>query len=178
MNPRPSSHQSSRSPGAGRFVCGVTCLVTVVSLFVVGLLARSFAQDQEQPVVEQPTLGQVKNFAVPDYYDPPNQDQMKSLLRGAEAQPQPNGRVLIKDLQLETYNTNGSTAMIVRAPDCTYDQINQTATSSNRIEASSGDGKLHIEGEGFRWEQAGSMFTISNSVHTTIRRELDNAVLQ
>jgi hypothetical protein len=122
-----------------------------------------------------PSFGQVKNFFVPDYYDPPNQNQMKSLLRGAEAEPQPNGNVLIHELQLETYSTDGKLQMSVHAPVCSYNSATQTASSASHIEARSGDGHLLIEGEGFLWLQTNSTFTISNRVHTIIRQEPDKS---
>jgi hypothetical protein len=121
-----------------------------------------------------PAFGKVKNFFVPDYYDPPNQNQMKSLLRGAEAEPQPNGWVLIHELQLETYGTDGKLEMSVHAPQCYYNSATQSATSASHIEARSGDGHLMIEGEGFLWQPASSIFTISNRVHTTIRQASEN----
>lgn len=122
-------------------------------------------------VPEEASLGRVKDFFVPDYFDPPDQNKIKSLLRGAEARPQPNARVYIKEAQLETYRLDGKAEMIVRAPECIYNQATQTASSTNRIEARSGDGRLFIEGEGFNWEQTNSVFTISNRVHTIIRSE-------
>jgi hypothetical protein len=122
-----------------------------------------------------PAFGQVKNFFVPDYYDPPNQNQMKSLLRGAEAEPQPNGCVLIHELQLETYGIDGRLQMSVHAPVCSYNSATQSASSSSHIEARSGDGHLLIEGEGFLWKQTNSTFTVSNRVHTIIRQEPDKS---
>jgi hypothetical protein len=122
-----------------------------------------------------PSFGQVKNFFVPDYYDPPNQNQMKSLLRGAEAEPQPNGSVLIHELQLETYGTDGKLQMSVHSPVCSYNSATQTASSASHIEARSGDGHLLIEGEGFLWLQTNSTFTVSNRVHTIIRQESDKS---
>ena len=37
----------------------------------------------------------LKDFRVPEYYDPPHETQMKSLLQGAEAEPQADGKVQI-----------------------------------------------------------------------------------
>jgi hypothetical protein len=122
-----------------------------------------------------PAFGQVKNFFVPDYYDPPNQNQMKSLLRGAEAEPQPNGCVLIHELQLETYGIDGRLQMSVHAPVCSYNSATQSASSASHIEARSGDGHLLIEGEGFLWLQTNSTFTVSNRVHTIIRQGSDKS---
>ena len=161
-----------RTPSTTRaLTCGISLRLLVALALLGGHGGRLFAQETNAPVDDAtatPTFGRVKNFSVPDYFDPPNQNQMKSLLRGQEAQPQPNGRVFIRGLQVETYRLDGSTDIIVRAPECLYDSVEQTATSATRIEARSGDGKLFIEGEGFRWQQTNSTFTISNRVHTII----------
>jgi hypothetical protein len=146
---------------------GLVALIVLATSMCVGFL---FAQS-----LPEPSFGRVKDFYVPNYYDPPNQNQMKSLLRGAEAQPEPNGRVLIKGLLLETYHEDGKTEMIVRARECIYDQGQQTASSPSRIEARSGDGKLYIRGEGFLWQQTNSLFTISNRVHTIILQPMAKA---
>ena len=135
-----------------------------------------FAQATNAPTATPPAaaeaanFGRVKDFYVPDYYEAPHQNQMKSLLRGAEAEPQPNGRVLIHELLVETYNLDGTTELVVRAPECTYNSVTQTASSAGRIEARSGDGKMLIRGGGFLWQQTNSLFTISNRVHTVIRQ--------
>lgn len=161
-----------RTPSTARVLNSGILLRLLVALALPGMPGGIFsAQETNAPVdevVATPTFGRVKNFSVPDYFDPPNQNQMKSLLRGQEAQPQPNGRVFIRGLQVETYRLDGSTDITVRAPECLYDSVEQTATSASRIEARSGDGRLFIEGEGFRWQQANSTFTISNRVHTLI----------
>lgn len=139
-----------------------------------------FAQETNAPAATAPpaeaaNFGRVKDFYVPDYYEAPHQNQMKSLLRGAEAEPQPNGRVLIHELLVETYNLDGTTELVVRAPECVYNSVTQTASSTGRIEARSGDGKMLIRGEGFLWQQTNSLFTISNRVHTIIRHSPDIA---
>ena len=62
----------------------------------------------------------VKNasdFSSVEYYDPPNQMQIKSRLAGAEAVPQADGRVLIQQLKLEIFETNGRPKYVVEAPE-------------------------------------------------------------
>ena len=166
-------------PIARVLTCGIVLrlLVALVSPVVAGGIA--FAQETNAPVdevVATPTFGRVKDFSVPDYFESPNQNQMKSLLRGQEAQPQANGRVFIRGLQVETFRLDGSIDITVRAPECLYNSVEQTATSAGRIEARSGDGRLFIEGEGFRWQQTDSTFTISNRVHTIILQPSLNAL--
>lgn len=170
MKTSPARNRPRHSARTGRSAVGWLPVVGAVAALILHGWCRVLPAEDKIP--DQASLGQVKDFFVPDYYDPPNQNQMKSLLRGAEAQPQPDRRVLIKELQLETYAPDGKPTMIVRAPDCIYDVINQTASSTNHIEARTADGKLFIEGYGFLWEQTNAIFTISNRVHTTIREEL------
>ena len=111
----------------------------------------------------------VKDFNWPEFYDPPHQNQMKLLLAGAEAQPQPNGKFLIKELKLETYRENGEREVTVVAPECVYDSAHRVANSAGRLQVRTGDGQFAIEGEGFLWQQTNSTLIISNRVHTIVR---------
>jgi len=120
---------------------------------------------------QQSIFGRVKDFSVPEYYDPPRQNQVKSLLTGAEAQPQADGTFLIKEVKLETYRETGERTVIVVAPECVYDSARRTASSASRIQVQTGDGQFSIEGEGFLWRQSVSSLIISNRVHTTVRLE-------
>ena len=108
------------------------------------------------------------NFTSVEYFEPPDQQQMKSRLSGAEAQPQAGGLLLIKQLKLEMFNVDGRTEMIVNAPECVYDTFNGTASSPGHLQLQTGDGKFRVEGEGFLWRQTNSFLTISNSVRTVI----------
>ena len=137
-----------------------------LAALVAGALSWSlFAQET------MPALGRVKNFFVPDYYPPPNQNQMKSLLRGAEAQPQTDRSVLIKELSVETYRPDGTVELTIHSPECSYNPAEQSAASASHIEARSGDGRLLVEGEGYFWQNADSTFVISNRVHTIVQPE-------
>jgi hypothetical protein len=120
-------------------------------------------------------VGTASNFTMSEYYDAPNEKQMKSLILGAEAQPQPGGRYLIKGLHLELFTEKGERQMIVEAPECVYDGAKRMANSSGRLQAQSGDGRFFVEGEGFLWRQDAVTLTISNRVHTTLRGALDKA---
>lgn len=120
---------------------------------------------------QQPALGRVKDFSVPEYYDPPHQDQVRSLLTGAEAQPQGRGKFLITELKLETFRQNGEREITVTAPECVYDSGPGSASSAGRLLVQTGDNRFSIEGEGFLWRQTNSSLIISNRVHTVIRPE-------
>jgi len=112
------------------------------------------------------------DFTSVEYFEPPNQQQIKSRLSGAEAQPQAGGLLVIKQLRLETFNANGKPEMVVNAPECVYNTFNRTASSPGHLTALTGDGKFRVEGDGFLWRQNDSFLTISNHVRTVI----ENAV--
>jgi hypothetical protein len=116
-------------------------------------------------------FGRIKNFSAPDYYTPPNQNQVKSLISGTQAEPRPEGRFLIEELKAETYLENGERESVLRAPECLYDSAKHEASSAGWIQMESGNGGLFIEGEGFLWRQDDSTLIISNRVHSVIRQQ-------
>jgi lipopolysaccharide export system protein LptA len=66
------------------------------------------------------------------------------------------------------FETNGQPQVVVSAPECIYDLSDHLANSPGKLFLRNGDGKIHIEGEGFLWRQAESFLTISNDVKTLI----------
>ena len=118
---------------------------------------------------QQNTSGHASDFTSVEYYEPPNQQQVKSRLSGAEASPERGGGLLVvKQLKLETFDVNGKSEIIVDAPECVYDTLNGVATSPGQLQVRTGDGKFRVEGEGFLWRQTNSFLTISNHVRTVI----------
>lgn len=118
---------------------------------------------------QQNTSGHASDFTSVEYYEPPNQQQIKSRLSGAEASPEPGGGLLVvKQFKLETFDVNGRPEIVVDAPECVYDVLHGVATSPGQLHVRTGDGKFHVEGEGFLWRQTNSMLTISNRVLTVI----------
>jgi hypothetical protein len=108
------------------------------------------------------------DFTSVEYFASPHQQQMKSRLSGAEAQPQAGGLLVIKQLKLETFTMDGKAEFIVEAPECVYDTQKNAANSSGHLQLRTGDGKFHVAGEGFLWRQNDSFLTISNQVRTVI----------
>ncbi len=108
------------------------------------------------------------DFTSVEYFEPPHQQQMKSRLSGAEAQPQAGGLLVIKQLKLETFDVNGKPEIIVHAPQCVYDTFNRVANSPGHLRLQAGDGRFQVEGDGFLWRQNDSLLTISNNVRTVI----------
>ena len=105
-----------------------------------------------------------------EYYEPPHQQQVKSILSGAEAPPQPGGLLIIKQLKLRTFGVDGTPEKVVTAPECIYDTLGATASSAGPLQLQNVDGKFLVEGEGFLWRQTNSLLTISNNVRTLIEK--------
>ena len=117
---------------------------------------------------QQATTGHANDFSSVEYFEPPHQQLMKSRLSGAEAQPQAGGLLVIKQLKLETFDTNGAPGLIVKAPECVYDTLHGVASSPGHLRLETADASSHVEGDGFLWRQANSFLTISNDVQTVI----------
>src|SRR3990172_3056390 len=90
------------------------------------------------------------DFTTSDYYDPPHETQVKWRLRGAEAQPQADGRFLIRQASLETFRESGERDLLVEAPECTFDSTSREAYSGGRLRVQTGEGRFEIEGGGVR----------------------------
>ncbi|MGO8838956.1 MAG: hypothetical protein ACLQAH_12400 [Limisphaerales bacterium] len=118
----------------------------------------------------QPT-GHATDFTTTEYYEPPHQQQVKSILSGAEAQPQPGGLLIIKQLKLRTFGLDGTPEKVVTAPECIYDTQGATASSAGPLQLQNVDGTFRVEGEGFLWRQTNSFLTISNNVRTWIEKD-------
>jgi hypothetical protein len=117
---------------------------------------------------QQNGVQHANNFTTTEYYEPPHQQQIKSILSGAEALPQPGGLLIIKQLKLKVFDLDGNLKIIVTAPECIYDTMGGTASSAGPLQLQNGDGKFRVEGEGFLWRQTNSFLTISNNVRTVI----------
>ncbi|MDE3066113.1 MAG: hypothetical protein KGJ60_01035 [Verrucomicrobiota bacterium] len=142
----------------------------VTGLFIAGVI--SFFAFATGVYAQPDTAGRATGFSSVEYYDPPHQQQVKSRLSGAEAQPQPGGLLLIKHLKLETFGVDGKPEIVVNAPECLYDTVNGVARSPGRLQARTGEGKVRIAGEGFLWRQNDSSLTISNHVQTVIEQPM------
>ena len=122
-------------------------------------------------VTDTPTpkdAGHTRDFISVEYYDAPNATRMKTRLTGAEAQPLAGGLLLLKQLKVESFSTNGTVQAVVKAPECVYDMQHRMANSAGHLQLQRGDGKIRTEGDGFLWRQDDSFLTISNHHHTMI----------
>jgi len=152
----------------------VTCHLSRVTLLLAAgaILLFAVPDGPAQPGGVQ----HASDFTSVEYFEPPHQQQMKSRLSGAEAQPQAGGLLVIKQLKLETFNADGKPEIVVMAPECVYDTFNHVANSPGHLEVQAGNGKLHVEGDGFLWRQNDSFLTISNHVRTVIAGALGTKV--
>lgn len=119
---------------------------------------------------QQNVAAHANNFSSVEYFEPPHQQQMKSRLSGAEARPQAGGLLVIRELKLEIFSTNGAPEMVIKAPHCVYNTQSGEANSPGHLWLETGDGDSHVEGDGFLWRQSNSFLTISNNVHTVIEK--------
>ena len=128
---------------------------------------------------QNPTSSTVRGFQAPlDYFDPPHELQVRSFLEGTEAEPGPDGVILIQNAKLQTFHEDGSREMIVRAPHCVFDSRQRTVSDAGPLQVQTSDNKLLLEGVGFFWQQTNSDLIISNQVRTTIRGALTNTFTQ
>lgn len=138
-----------------------------------GLVA--FALAVALGVRAQPTAtGRANDFTSVEYYEAPNQQQIKTRLAGAEGVPLAGGLLVVKQLKLETFDVTGKPEWLIEAPECVYDTVKSTASSPGKVHLQTGDGKVSVEGEGFLWRQTDSFLTISNRQHTVLKTEAEN----
>jgi hypothetical protein len=140
---------------------GIIVIWILLTLIAPGPFAVAHAQSN--------VVGHASDFTSVEYYPAPNQQQMKSRLSGAEAQPLPGGLLAIKQLKLETFGLDGKSEIVVNAPECVYDQLSGTASSAGRLQVQYQEGKIRIAGEGFLWRQGDSFLTISNRISTVLQ---------
>jgi hypothetical protein len=155
--------RGEKTAGARRVTIPATCSWLRFRRWLIAGVLLFFAA-MENPAQQTPG-----GFTSVEYYSTaPNPAQMKSRMSGSEAQPLPGGLLVIKQLKLETFYTNGSPQAIIEAPECIYNTVLNTANSAGHLHLQSGDGKIRTEGDGFLWRQDDSFLTISNHVHTVI----------
>ena len=118
-------------------------------------------------------LGPLKGFQIPDYYaaKPGATNQLRSILQGAVARPQSDGRFLIEGFRLTMFEQTGRTNALIEAKDCVYESKTKSVYSTNSLKARSGNGNLAIGGVGFFWSQTNNSVTISNQVRTRIEQD-------
>lgn len=115
-----------------------------------------------------PVGGTATDFSAVQYFEAPHLQQIKSRLSGAQAQPLPGGLLLIKQIKLETFDTNGKPQLIANAPECIYNPSTGVANSPGEVHMRTGNGQLRMDGQGFLWREQESFLTISNRIRTIL----------
>jgi lipopolysaccharide export system protein LptA len=143
-------------------------------LGVLVLLGFAGGGAHEQKLQRRPDLLE-GNGKLAEYYGPPNQTRMKSLLAWTRGQPLTNGLWLITEPDLQTFSVQGERTLGVQAPQCIVDRRGgavRTVSSSGPMQAQLAGGKFSISGAGFLWRQTNSDLFISNDVHTVLHPDL------
>ena len=148
---------------------GAKTIFCVATVFFLAAAART----QEQ-LKQLPPVGYATNFSSVTYFDPPHEQSVKVRLSGAEASPLPGAKFELKEMKVEKFNSDGRLEAQVRAPECTYAIFDKLASSPGHLELASGDGKFHVEGDGFLWREKTSSLIISNHVRTVINIGITN----
>jgi lipopolysaccharide export system protein LptA len=136
-------------------------LIAVLSL----LYALSAIRVQSQQV-------EGSNFkAIGDFFEPPNDKQMKSLIQSARWRHQGSQTVLY-DVKVQRFHTNGTVELIVEAPEGFYDETRKSVDSPGPVQFRTADGRFALSGVGYLWLQTNSTLYISNRVQTIVLPEL------
>ena len=121
-----------------------------------------------------PQVKVTKGFTVP--YSDPKDPRKRILFAGDEAIPVMANSGLIRVLGFRiTKFVDGDRSkpeLIIEAPECIFDRLTYTASSSGPVKAYTANTNYLHEGIGFRWQQSRTNITLvlSNSVHTVLQR--------
>jgi len=138
-----------------------------------GLLVLAFLLLPELAAKAQPqAVGQGKGITFAEYYPAPKETQMKSLLKAGSGKALGPDQYLLTDLVLTTFKITGEGEIVIKAPECLYNQRKGVASSTGALQLESAEGKFSLEGEGFLWQQTNSSLFISNRVQTLVAPEL------
>jgi len=122
----------------------------------------------------QPVEG--SNFkAAGEFFEPPNERQMKSLIESARWRHQ-GAQTALYDVKVQTFRTNGAVELIIEAPECFYDVSRKAINSPGPVQFRTADGRFFLSGIGFTWLQTNSTLYISNQVQTVVIPELIEGV--
>ena len=139
------------------------------------LPAAMTADDKLQSI---PITGTATRLSSVSYFEPPNDQKVEVRVTGEEMSPLPGGLFDVKKLTIEKYDVSGKLEAEIRAPECTYAELDGVASSPGHLEVDLAGGKIHTEGDGFLWQQKDQSLAISNNVHTIIKAGFINLTKQ
>lgn len=136
---------------------------------VAHLLCITFTACRLITCAQETLPGRFKNFSLPEYFSPPKENQLRAMLRGAEAELRPDGTIVIYQLEADTFRQTGERELEIKAPVCNYNSENKLAYSDGQLEVQTGDGRVLVRGKGFLWRRDDAILIISNDVHCVLK---------
>ncbi|HEX4350662.1 MAG TPA: hypothetical protein VH251_09745 [Verrucomicrobiae bacterium] len=134
------------------------------------LLLPAGAQAQLLPVNSGSTMGSGTNLSTVMYFEPPNDQHIEMRMSGSEMSPLPGVALYdVKNLKIEKYQLDGKLEAVAKTPECTYAPLDGLASSAGHLDLLLGDGKIHLQGEGFLWQRDDQLLIVSNHVQTVIK---------
>ena len=80
-------------------------------------------------------------------------------------------------MKIEKFGLDGKLVVMAEAPRCLYAPLDGVASSTGHMSLQTGNGKFHLEGDGFMWQQSERSLNISNNVHTVIKISITNLTI-
>jgi hypothetical protein len=145
-------------------------------LLAMCLVPAALTADDQLPSI--PIKGTATKLSSVTYFEPPNDQKIDERLTGDEMTPLPGGLFDVKNLTIEKFDVSGKLLAVIRAPECTYAELDGIASSPGHLEVDLAGGKIHTEGDGFLWQQKDQSLAISNNVHTIIKAGFMNLIKQ
>jgi lipopolysaccharide export system protein LptA len=133
----------------------------------VTLMAVAFLYAVSAAHVGAQTAEGSKFKAIGDFFDPPNERQMKDMIESARWRHQGSQSALY-DVKVQTFETNGAVQLIIEAPESFYDETRKTVNSPGPVHFRTADGRFSLSGVGYLWLQTNSTLYISNQVQTEL----------
>jgi len=118
------------------------------------------------PGQPQPVEG-AKFKAIGDFFEPPYDKQMKSLIEAARWRHQ-GSQTVVYEVKVQRFSTNGAVELIIEAPESFYDETRKEVNSPGPVQFRTADGRFNLSGVGFLWVQTNSTLYISNQVQTEL----------
>ena len=119
---------------------------------------------------EPPPLVSATIISSSVYFEPPHEQQVKFRLSCAQTTPLPGALYDLKNMKVEKFSADGKLEAVVEAPQCIYAPLAGVANSAGHLELKSGNTNysVHIEGDGFLWQQNELFLVVSNHQRTVI----------
>jgi hypothetical protein len=126
-----------------------------------------------QPQLESvPQAGPATKLSAVTYFDPPHEQQINLRVSGAEMSPLPGTLFDVKQLMVEQFNAEGKLQAVVQAPQCVYAPLDNVAKSAGHLDLQLDGDRIHIQGEGFLWQQKEQSLMISNQLQKVTEQSL------